>query len=228
MSVYKKHFAEFEKCFVAAENSSMSRGECFSRFLNMLAMSLEQANNRFFGSLDEELETAYMREKNTSKNPSEYSRALGILTTALSDFRGDFLGGFASYIGGLEKDHKGQCFTPFELCELLAKIMIPDDFKPQKLPLKIQEPACGGGAIIIATAERLRAVGLSGRDFYFVANDIDEKCAKMTYIQCTLLDIPAVIYTGDTLKMDFRKCRPTLSFLINFADKLVDSKEVVK
>ena len=63
MSVYKKHFAELEKCFVAAENSSMSRAECFSRFLNMLAMSLEQANNRFFGSLDEELETAYMREK---------------------------------------------------------------------------------------------------------------------------------------------------------------------
>ena len=153
---------------------------------------------------------------------------MGILTTALSEFRGDFLGEFASYIGNLEKDHKGQCFTPFGLCELIAKIMIPDDFKPQKLPLKIQEPACGGGAIIIATAERLRAVGLSSRDFYFVANDIDEKCAKMTYVQCTLLDIPAVIYTGDTLKMEFRHCRPTLSFLINFADKLTNSKEVAK
>lgn len=228
MSVYKKHFAELEKCFMAAENLSMTRSECFSRFLNMLTMSLEQANNRFFGAYDEELETAYMREKNASKNPSEYSRAFGILTTALSKFRGDFLGEFAGYIGGLEKDRKGQCFTPFGLCELLAKIMIPDDFKPQKLPIKIQEPACGGGAIIIATAERLRAIGLSGRDFYFVANDIDDKCAKMAYIQCTLLDIPAVIYTGDTLKMELRHNRPTLSFLINFADKLTNSKEVVK
>ena len=228
MSVYKKHFAELEKCFVAAENLSMSRGECFTRFLNMLTAALEQANNRFFDAYDEEVEAAYMREKNASKNPSEYSRALGILTTAISEFRGDFLGEFASYIGGLEKNRKGQCFTPFGLCELLAKIMIPDDFKPQKLPLVIQEPACGGGAIIIATAERLRAVGLSSRDFYFVANDIDDKCVKMAYIQCTLLDIPAVIYTGDTLKMELRCCRPTLSFLINFADKLTNSKEVVK
>ena len=228
MSVYKKHFAELEKCFVAAENLSMSRGECCTRFLNMLTAALEQANNRFFDAYDEEVEAAYMREKNASKNPSEYSRALGILTTALSEFRGDFLGEFASYIGGLEKNRKGQCFTPFGLCELLAKIMIPDDFKPQKLPLVIQEPACGGGAIIIATAERLRAVGLSSRDFYFVANDIDDKCVKMAYIQCTLLDIPAVIYTGDTLKMELRCCRPTLSFLINFADKLTNSKEVVK
>lgn len=228
MSVYKKYFAELEKCFVAAENSSMSRGECLSRFLNMLTMSLEQANNRFFGSFNEELEAAYMREKNASKNSSEYSHALGILTTALLAFRGDFLGEFAGYIGNLEKDHKGQCFTPFGLCELIAKIMIPDDYKPQKLPLVIQEPACGGGAIIIATAERLRAIGLSSRDFYFVANDIDDKCAKMAYIQCTLLDIPAVIYTGDTLKMKFWHCRPTLSFLINFADKLTNSKEVAK
>ena len=58
-----------------------------------------------------------------------------------------------------------------------------------------------------------------------MANDIDDKCAKMAYIQCTLLDIPAVIYTGDTLKMELRYCRPTLSFLINFADKLTNSKE---
>lgn len=228
MSVYKKHFAELEKCFVSAENLSMTRGECFLRFLNMLAMSLEQASNRLLGTFDEQLETVYLNEKNASKKPSEYSRALGILTTALLGFRGDFLGEFAGYIGHLEKDRKGQCFTPFGLCELLAKIMIPDDFKPQKLPLVIQEPACGGGAIIIATAERLRAIGLSSRDFYFVANDIDDKCAKMAYIQCTLLDIPAVIYTGDTLKMEFHKCRPTLSFLVNFADRLINSKEVAK
>ena len=228
MGDYKKYFGELEKCLTAAENLSMTRGECFLRFLRMLTASLEQASNRLLGTFDEKLEAVYLDEKNASKKPSEYSRALGILTSALSDFRGDFLGEYAGYIGSLDKNRSGQCFTPFSLCELIARIMIPDGFKPQKLPLKIQEPACGAGAIIIAVAERLRAVGLSGRNFYFVANDIDSKCAMMAYIQCTLLDIPAIIYTGDTLKMDFRYCRPTLSFLVNFADRFIGKAEVAQ
>lgn len=181
---------------------------------------MEQANNSLTNTPSQELENAYLNEMDAAEDPQKYAHALGLLTSALSDFRADFLGEYAGYIGGLEKNYHGQCFTPNHLCGLLARTMIPDDYKPQTLPVKIQEPACGAGALIIATAERLRSVGLQNRDFYFVANDIDSKCAMMAFIQCTLLDIPAIICTGDTLKTDFRYRRPTLSFFLNFSDRL--------
>ena len=95
--------------------------------------------------------------------------------------------------------------------------------KPKDGPMVISEPACGSGSLIIATTEKLKKLGYGKRDFYFIANDIDDRCVKMAFIQCTLLDIPVDFYTGDTLTQKYNYRRPTLTYILNhmgMADKI--------
>jgi hypothetical protein len=54
--------------------------------------------------------------------------------------------------------------------------------------------------MLIAGAQAMKGKGLNPQqDALFVGQDIDARCARMTFIQLSLLGIPAVIICGDSL-----------------------------
>jgi type I restriction-modification system DNA methylase subunit len=135
--------------------------------------------------------------------PEKLAQAMSVLTDSLEEQQEDFLGKFMSEMSMNDKSYRGQCFTPTDVCKMMAKLTFHDMLQ-EKLDhrLLIQEPACGCGAMVIAATEELRERGLGPLDFYFVAVDVDSRCSSAAFIQFTLLDIPATVIHGNTLTLE--------------------------
>ncbi|MBS1511087.1 MAG: SAM-dependent DNA methyltransferase [Bacteroidetes bacterium] len=89
----------------------------------------------------------------------------------------DVLGEF--YEEHLSKDRNGQYFTPFTVCMFMASITHPEK-KETGEPLRILDPACGSGRMLIASH---RTNG-TGNEFYGI--DIDPTCIKMAALNLFL------------------------------------------
>lgn len=102
----------------------------------------------------------------------------------------------------------GQFFTPFHLCRVMAQTMVDDQMRDtieRKGFISINEPACGGAAMIIALADEMRLAKINyQRHMHVVAQDVDEKAVHMAYVQLSLLHIPAIIIHGNTLSLEER------------------------
>lgn len=123
--------------------------------------------------------------------------------------------GFADILGDiymqleLYNHWHGQYFTPFHICEFMAKIIIGDNSKEEiekKGYISISDPCCGGGALLIGAAKVLNEQHINyQRDVLFVAQDIDYVVALMCYIQMSLLGMPGYVIIGDSLTVECRE-----------------------
>ncbi|MBB5420666.1 hypothetical protein [Paraburkholderia atlantica] len=69
--------------------------------------------------------------------------------------------------------------------------------------IRLQEPACGAGGMVIAAAESLHAAGHNYQQvMHATCIDIDPCCVHMTYLQLSLLHIPATVVHGNALSME--------------------------
>lgn len=96
----------------------------------------------------------------------------------------------------------GQCFTPYDICRMMAKTVCPD------LPAKVAEKGwisvmdccIGGGAMLIGFASECREQKVNYQNHcLFVGQDIDHTVAMMAYIQLSLLGCPGYIVVDDAL-----------------------------
>ena len=115
----------------------------------------------------------------------------------------DFLGELFMNLD-LSNEHNGQFFTPYHVCDMMAKITCDVDSIPKTGPITINDPACGAGATLIAAANELRKIyekrGLNFQNYVLaVAQDIDQNVGLMCYIQLSLLGIAAFVKIGDSL-----------------------------
>jgi len=113
----------------------------------------------------------------------------------------DWLGEFYMNAGIRDKD-KQQEFTPYHLGQLLAELNVADkwDENKDKDILTINDACVGGGCLPIAMCEALKKRGFDyQRKALIVANDNDEKCVYMAYIQLSLIGAPARVLWQDTL-----------------------------
>lgn len=100
---------------------------------------------------------------------------------------------------------KGQFFTPQHICDMAGKLVIGDNSKVEKEIdehgyFTIYEPCCGGGAMIYGAINAMFEIGFNpNKDVLIIAGDIDERCIFMTFIQCSLYGIPAVIQQKNAL-----------------------------
>jgi hypothetical protein len=108
----------------------------------------------------------------------------------------------------LHNKWSGQYFSPYPLCRMMAKITLGSK---EELATRIaergfvtaQEPAVGSGAMVIALAHEMRELGINYQQHLHVtAVDVDVKCVHMSYVQFSLLHIPAVIVHGNSLSLD--------------------------
>ena len=92
----------------------------------------------------------------------------------------------------------GQFFTPFHISEMVAKAVTDeaDDV------ITLNEPSCGGGAMIIAVAKALNEKGINYQQkLRVIAQDLSVNSCYMCYVQMSMLGINGMVIQGDTLAM---------------------------
>lgn len=182
-----------------------SRHHVFSDFVELAALSFANAVDK----LQFEPREARYFEIIKRYKPDElaiFPKMIGELVNVFHDHGpGDHLGTLFHELE-LHNTYKGQFFTPYELCRLMAMMTMPQDLQAEIDKhgfITMQEPACGAGATVIAFAAEMQAAGINYQErLHVTAIDIDPRCVHMAYVQFTLMHIPAVIVHGNTLSLE--------------------------
>ncbi len=97
----------------------------------------------------------------------------------------------------------GQFFTPFSICQMMAKVSVGNDAAERirkKGWISVADPSVGGGATLIAAAEEFKSQGINFQtQVLFFGQDVDRVAGLMAYIQLSLLGCPGYIVIGNTL-----------------------------
>lgn len=198
-SVRNLHQKQFIK-LIDSLCGSFSRWSVWQDFVTFSAISISNA-------VDHDRERVEKREKTYLAISRKYKPedmntfaemfaevVLGIEETPEMDFLGELF-----MVLGLSSDAAGQFFTPYHLCEAMAKMTNPDS-KMSHGWMSVNYPACGAGATLIAFANECRHEGINFQtDVLFVAQDIDMIVAMMCYIQLSLRGCPGYVVVGDSL-----------------------------
>lgn len=193
---------EIKKDFIKTiESLSRSRHkwQVWSDFVVMAALSLAQ-----FGNFDEDREKQYM-EVVGRYEPDEVKqipKLLGMVTEALEIKYCDFLGEVFMELE-LGNKFKGQFFTPYHLCALIAELTFnKSDFDGGRI-VTLSEPAVGGGAMVIAYCEILLKNGINfQRQLKVTCQDVDYTAMCMCYIQLSMIGCNATVLHANTITME--------------------------
>ena len=137
-----------------------------------------------------ELRVAMMRKASSA----------GMTTSGLTDVLGE-----TYMMLELGNARTGQFFTPYHVSRLMAMLTIGDGGPEVRDHgfIRLQEPACGAGGMVIAVADSLNDAGHNYQQtMHAMCIDIDPCCVHMAYIQLSLLHIPAVVVHGNALSLD--------------------------
>ena len=134
-----------------------------------------------------------------------FPRMLGHLTFAMEQRYA--AGGLGDVLGvvymqlELGNDRAGQFFTPYHVSQMMARMLVGDGAEVRaKGFLDVLEPASGAGGMVIAMADALQQAGLNYQGaMHATCIDIDLCCVHMTYLQASLLHIPAIVLHGNSL-----------------------------
>jgi len=105
----------------------------------------------------------------------------------------------------------GQFFTPYEVSRLMGNMMMGNgqdliDKTDAQGFVRVLEPACGAGGMLIAAAHAMHDAQLNYQQcMHATAIDIDQRCVHMTFIQLALLHVPAVVIHGNGLTGECRE-----------------------
>lgn len=178
--------------------------EIWQDFITMFACALSNPVDKLHY---EERENLYLKTiaRYDSKEQALFPQLAAEVVIALEENpEQDFLGKIFMDLG-LGDNWKGQFFTPYHVCELMARMTI-GDIRPQieeKGYISIHDPCCGAGALLIAGANEARRQ-LDGKlnwqnHVLITGQDIDYTAALMCYIQLSLLGAPGYIKIGNSL-----------------------------
>ncbi len=217
MESHQKQFIKKLESFDYGRNTY----DKFREFCKVTAYSLASP---FYPELArKELESIKLIED--KQKLAAYETCLDILVDALESESQDFLG-FVFSLNEFGNNRSGQFFTPFNISLLVARLQISghEEIIKQKGLVKILEPACGSGGMIIAVREVLLNSGYNTNNLYAELTDIDELCFFMAYIQISLYGIAARVVHGDTLRPKiFRELYTPVYFIDNYKLRLLIS-----
>ena len=116
----------------------------------------------------------------------------------------DFLGDLYMQLD-LGSHWHGQFFTPYNVCVMMADLQCPNEISlDEAKAVTITDCACGGGALLIASAhsyrKKMAEIGLNAQDFVCLyAQDLSLTTALMCYIQISLQGYAGKVKIGDSL-----------------------------
>lgn len=180
-----------------------SSWQAWTDFVNMAACSIANAVDR--GPRRKQRELSYLQAagRYSQDELKIFARLLAMTAQAMEDEpEQDFLG---EMFGALELTNhwKGQFFTPYSVCRMMAQIQTQGAAEEieQKGYISVNDPACGAGALLVAAANSFRKSDINfQKHILFVGQDIDPTAAMMCYIQISLLGCPGYVIVGDTLR----------------------------
>jgi type I restriction-modification system DNA methylase subunit len=188
--------------------------EVFNDWLVMAAASL------YSWKKDKTIEEEYLKiaQNYTPEELSKHCELLAITVSALENTEQDFLGEVFT-VAELTNSRNGQFFTPYHISHMMAEVAIEDKGLPENRVCKINDPCCGAGGMLIAGAMVMKNRGFNyQQNALFIGQDIDARCARMAFIQLSLLAVPAVIICGDTLAMTCYWQRETIGYHLSGMD----------
>lgn len=204
-----EHRKQFVKCLQdACPNQHLF--EVFGMWAECACCTFRQSVRKFrTGKIDDGIEARYMETIGKVKNPNRFAHALAHVVDGLEIRQHDFLGTAAAECELLNAG-AGQFFTPTAVSELMARVTFQGIKRDPRHRIKIQEPAVGGGATVIATASVLKDQGFFPWDYYVVCQDVDFRMFCVAYVQLTLCGIPANVLHGNTLSLETWDSEETL------------------
>ena len=117
----------------------------------------------------------------------------------------DFLGSMFMELE-LGSNAKGQFFTPYHLCKMMAQMTTSNDQYEDGKIVTVSDPCVGGGAMLIALCDTLKEQGINyQRQLRITAQDVDYTACCMCYIQLSLLGCQAKVVYGNTLTVECRE-----------------------
>lgn len=199
--------------------------EVFSDWIRCMALTIENSTHLIRDKLWQERENAYLDtvKKYTHEELIMFAEMMAMLTETMEDGPDDVLGKIYME-SGMGSKAAGQFFTPYHLSVLCAETALQEHIEAYKAGelerITINEPSCGGGAMVIAAAEVLRKAGINyQKAMDVVAQDIDWKGVYMCYVQLSLFGISAICVQGDTLIEPYDSHRTPRSHILTTPKK---------
>lgn len=190
---------------ISSISGKYSPYQVFSDWVQCCSISIANQLSMIHDDVFQEREKEYaaIMSKYTEREQELFAKMFVLLADALEEDMTDVLGEIYMEME-MGSKYTGQFFTPFNVSQLCAELALSDGEE-----IHLNEPACGGGAMIIATAKRLkdREINYQKR-MKVVAQDLDWKGVYMCYLQLSLLGIDAIVVQGDTLADPYTKNYP--------------------
>lgn len=179
----------------------------FRDWVKMAALAISNSCHLFHNKLWNKRENDFngIANKYTKEENITFSNMLAELVVFLEKYPSDYLGKIYMEADAGNKN-AGQFFTPFDICDLMARMTID---KIHDDNISLYEPACGGGGMLIAELNQLKDKGINyQRKVKIIAQDLDETCVYMTYIQLSLMGANAICVIGSTLSEPYEEGKP--------------------
>ncbi|HBX2614231.1 TPA: SAM-dependent DNA methyltransferase [Klebsiella pneumoniae] len=202
---------------------NLRRWDVFRDFITLAASELDLARIRTPENMESSREICAKYGDCDIRNLHEL---FCLMVCALEAKFHDFLGAIFMELE-LGDDRNGQYFTPYHLQSLLAKLVMPDVKQTIRTEgfVTVSDPASGAAGMIIAYAENLLEAGYNpSEQMYAHCVDIDPIAADMSFIQLSLLGIPAQVVTGNSLTLECSRARYTPVYYINNFEKRLDDQ----
>lgn len=201
---YEQCKAEFiKKCAGIAR--SMGAYEVVRDFAEMGRIAILN-NCTPFGNEEAEKQYLQLVKRYDRDQLNEMAHLLALTQMAYQDRRGDFLGECLMQLEMGNKDI-GQFFTPYDITRLCAEMTVaPTPEIEARGWFSLQEPAAGGGAMVIAADEIAKRHGV---DMFAVCVELSHLTADLCYINLASAGVAAQVIQGNTLTMEFGRCMPT-------------------
>lgn len=179
--------------------------ELWQDSMTMFALSI---SNTVDGRYRDKREAMYMdiAHKYTKDEMQVFPKIFGEIIMQLeAEPEQDLLGDLYMQLD-LGSHWHGQFFTPYNLCAMIAKTQLGQkEYTVENVkPISVCDCACGGGALLIASAHEFRKAiqhtGLNAQHYICLfAQDLSQVSAMMCYVQLSLLGCAAKVKLGDSL-----------------------------
>ena len=221
----------FSKLFMATLSNATAGGRynlvtVFGDWLEVATLSLGNVYLK-----DPAIEVRYLKiAERYGPAFNEFQKLLAITVSALEQLDDDFLGHL--YMSNeMGNDDAGQFFTPDSVSKVISQMLFDKSQMRKAVDLKgffsAYDPACGAGVMLIHAFNHVKSFKQFGsREFYVEGWDLDFRCVCMTYIQLSLLGVPAVVRHINTLSLEQYSawCTP-LYYMHNFPFRLARDRE---
>ena len=186
--------------------SSMNCYDVFGDFVELAALSTAKPFNNNQRWVSEQVRC--IEQKYGVDGVKRLGYIFGMLILSMEKYikQGKYVDILAQVFMNLEIHSKkaGQFFTPANIASLAAEIAFDEQLVRETIARKgyiiLNEPAAGGGVMILAFAEAMKSAGFDpSKQLLIHAVDVDMRCACMNYIHLAYYGLPAVVCHGDAL-----------------------------